>query len=103
MAGGWLDRFREAVEADGRSARAISLAAGLGPNYVSEMLTKDKEPGIDKLLRLCKEVDVSATYILTGAPVSAESEEFLEAVSDLPADRRSTVMSLVRQLKADEQ
>lgn len=30
----WFDRLVRAVEADGRSLRALSLAIGAGPNYV---------------------------------------------------------------------
>lgn len=70
MDDGWLNRIRDAVQADGRSPRAISLAARLGPNYVSEMLERGKVPGIDKLLRICQEINVSATFILTGASVT---------------------------------
>jgi transcriptional regulator with XRE-family HTH domain len=96
----WLTRFKEALAADGRSPRALSLDAGLGPNYVSEMLHKGKEPGVDKLLRLCAEMKVSATYILTGSEVSPQSEEMLGLLADMRPEHLTTLLDLARQLKA---
>ncbi|MDB5531557.1 MAG: hypothetical protein JWR51_4660 [Devosia sp.] len=95
----WLTRFKEALAADGRSPRALSLDASLGPNYVSEMLNRGKEPGVDKLLRLCVELKVSATYILTGSEVSPQSEEMLGLLSDMKTEHLTTLLDLARQLK----
>lgn len=100
MSEGWLTRLTEAVRSDGRTPRAISLAAGLGPNYLSELLTKGKVPGIDKLLRLCAELNVSATWVLTGAEVTTDGEEMLSLLAELSADQQSTLLDLARQLKA---
>lgn len=99
----WLGRIRAAIEADGRSLRAISVAAGLGPNYVSEMIGKKKVPAVDKLLRLCRELKVSATFILTGADISGDSEEMLSLLGKLSVEEQATVQSLVRQLAAARQ
>lgn len=100
MDSGWLIRFKAALKADGRTPRALSLDCGLGPNYVSEMLTKGKEPGVDKLLRLCAELKVSATYILTGSEVSPQSEEMLGLLADMKSEHLTTLLDLARQLKA---
>lgn len=100
MEDGWLDRLREAIEADGRSPRSISLAARLGPNYVREMLDGGKVPGIDKLLSICRELKVSATFILTGAHVSADGEEMLSLLRQLRPQQQQTLLDLARQLRA---
>lgn len=97
---GWLDRLQVAVDADERSARAISLAAGLGPNYLSELLSTKKEPGIEKFLRLCRELHVSASYVLTGTAVSQDAEEMLGILAALPGEEQETLFRLARQLKA---
>jgi len=99
MSEGWLTRLETAIKADGRAPRAISLAAKLGPNYLSEMLTKGKVPGIDKLIRLCDELNVSTTYILTGTQVSPESEEMLALLAVLNNEQQSTLLAVARQLK----
>lgn len=56
MKDGWRERLLAAIDADDRSDRAISLAAGLGPNFVSQMRgTKSsapKKPNIDYVRKL---------------------------------------------------
>lgn len=56
MKDGWRERLLAAIDADGRSDRAISLAAGLGPNFVSQMRgTKSsapKKPNIEYVRKL---------------------------------------------------
>lgn len=97
MMDGWLERLDAAIKGDGRKPRTISLAAGLGPNYLGEVF-KGKVPGVDKLIKICGELNVSVTYILTGTDVSAESEEMLSILATLPADQQATLLSLARQL-----
>lgn len=96
---GWLDRLRDAVKADGRSLRDVSLSAGLGPNYLSELLGKDKEPGINKLERLCRELNVSLAYVLTGLQVTPEDEEKLALLAELPEEDAATVLHFARRLR----
>jgi len=103
MKDGWRQRLSAAAKADGRSLRAISLASRLGANYLSELLTKGKEPSVSKLLALCEQLNVSATFILTGTEVSAESEEMLSILASLPAEQQATILALARQLKASRQ
>lgn len=80
--------------------RAISQAAGAGPNYVSEIFSRGKIPGIDKLLAICTELHVSPTYVLTGSDVSPESEEFLAHLGSMSPEERATMLNLARQLRA---
>lgn len=99
MIEGWLERLGKAVAEDGRPPRTISLAAGLGPNYLGELFNKGKVPSIDKLLKLCAELNVSATTILTGAPVSPESEEMLSILGALDREQQATLLTVARQLR----
>lgn len=101
MREGWLERFKAAVEADGRSLRAISDAAGLGPNYVREMIN-GKEPGVDKLVRLARTLGVSASYLVTGLEMSAEHEEALERLTRLSPEKQKMVLDLIRSLPTPE-
>jgi transcriptional regulator with XRE-family HTH domain len=103
MMEGWLERLNKAVLADGRAPRTISRAAGLGPNYLGELFNKGKVPSVDKLLKLCAELDVSATYILTGSAVSPESEEMLSILGALDGEQQATLLSLARQLRKASQ
>jgi len=54
---GWRRRLSLVVEASGRSKRSISLAAGLGPNYLREILA-GKSPTLDYMILLCKELGI---------------------------------------------
>lgn len=49
---GWFERLKRAIEDDGRPAKEISLAAGLGQNYVQQMLKKEQPPKIETLEKL---------------------------------------------------
>lgn len=98
MEEGWLNRLKEAVEKDGRSWRAISRAAKAGPNYLGEVLA-GKVPTIERFMRICEALDVSASYILTGVDLGAEDEEFLSVLADLSDEQHATLLSLARQLK----
>lgn len=98
MVEAWQERLEDAVRKDGRKPRSISIAAGLGPNYLSEVFTKGKVPSVDNLLKLCAELHVSATFVLTGSEVSPESEEMLSLLAGLDVEAQSTLLNLARQL-----
>jgi len=73
----WKDRLLHAVELDGRSDRAISLAAGLGPNFLNQLRNSDKEPGIEHVHMLARELRLSMYTLFTGLEATPEDEEFL--------------------------
>lgn len=60
----WRDRLHERLTATGRSMRDVSLSAGLGPNFVHEVVTKGKEPSIGNLMAVASELDTSVSYLL---------------------------------------
>ena len=62
----WRERLREAIERDRRSGRQIGTDAGLSINFVSQVLTSDKSPTVDNLLKLCEALCISPVYVLTG-------------------------------------
>ena len=97
---GWLNRLQSAVRADGRTPRAISKAAGLNPNYLSELFGLEKAPAVDKLLKLCDTLNISAAWVLTGLKASRREEEMLVLLSQLPEEQQATLLDLARSLKA---
>jgi hypothetical protein len=98
----WRRRLRDAIDKDGRKPRAISLAAGLGPNYLGQLLNKDKEPGLEKFIRLCDELHVSAISILLGGDLSAEDEEVMRLLTRLDSGSQALVRDLARRLAGRE-
>ena len=68
MKDGWKERLLKAIDEDGRSDRAISLAAGLGPNFISQMRgTKaagPKKPNIEYVRKLVAELGKDLSSII---------------------------------------
>src|SRR5690554_6377628 len=91
----WGRRHIDAIDADERSERQISLAAGLGPNFVGQMKKAGKMPSASAVLRLCRALWVSVTYIFTGAKMTPEDEEFLTRFSALHPDQKKALLSLL--------
>jgi transcriptional regulator with XRE-family HTH domain len=98
----WRTRLMKAVDADGRSDRAISEAAGLGVNFVNELRKGDKEPGVNKVLKLAKTLQLSLGYIFSGTEISAHDEADLQIFLSLSSENRQAILTLARQLRAAE-
>lgn len=93
----WFDRLIEAIKADGRDMRTISLAAKCGPNYVQQMIKDNKHPGIDRFIRIVNVLGASkAFHILTGKALSDADLEFLATASQLDEDTKKQAVSLFR-------
>jgi len=96
MMEGWRERLIAAVDADPRSDRAISLAAGLGPNFVNELRRQDKEPGVKKVLKLARELNVSLTHLFLGRAATPEDDEFFELLGAASEAERESLLALLR-------
>lgn len=90
----WRDRLRAAVEASGKSDRAISIASGNGPGYVHSLLVEGKEPKIGRFLAVCAAIPASPAAILFGHDVAPEDEEILDLLHRNPG-KRAAIQSLI--------
>nr|RDS93963.1 transcriptional regulator [Cereibacter sphaeroides f. sp. denitrificans] len=99
MESGWLKRLFEAIEADGRSLREISLKAKCGPNYLQQVTKDGKEPGGDRLARI---LDVlgrdAAFYVWTGTKLTEEDLEFLRILAGFDPEMKSEAKRFLRLL-----
>lgn len=103
MAETWFDRLDAAVKQDGRSLRALSIAAGCGPNFLQQMLRDRKEPGVDRFLSILNQLGTGATlYVLTGQEFGKDDEDALKLFLDLDADLRQRAAAILDALKARE-
>ena len=93
----WRARLQAVVDADGRSLRDISLAAGLSHGYLHGILRDNKEPTLDRFQLVCKEMGVSATKVLLGVDVSPEAEAIMKLL-DADPDVRAAVLALLERL-----
>lgn len=95
----WKRTLLEAVEKDGRPDRAISLAAGLGPNFVNQLRNEDKEPGVQRVLQLAAELKVSLAQLFLGREdITPEEEELLELARQTSPEDRENLLKLWRRL-----
>ena len=58
------DRFREVLKENGISQRALAKKILMSQAIVNNYCTGKREPSLDVLILLCKELDVSADYLL---------------------------------------
>ena len=91
---GWRNRLEQAVTKDGRSLRDISLAAGLSHGYLHGILRDNKEPTLDRFIKICKQLNVSVSYALLGMNVTPSVERIILAVQDDP-DRQEALLSIL--------
>ncbi|WP_097071600.1 helix-turn-helix domain-containing protein [Rhodobacter maris] len=94
----WRTRLREAIEASGKSQRAISLESGCGAGYLNAVFKEGKDPTVNKLLAICAAIPVSATWVLYGANVTDEDLELLEIMQASPRAREA-VLTLLKQAR----
>lgn len=94
--GTWKERLQEAIDADGRSLRDVSLAAGLSHGYLHGILRDNKEPTLDRFIKICNALNVSVTYILLGARVSPATEKIVSLLESDPAARDAVLALLGR-------
>ena len=92
----WRDRLLALIEADERSDRALSTAAGLGPNYIQQMRDRGTSPNITQTEKLCAALGVSVIYVLTGLQMDREGEEFLSLAATRSPEERRHLLELLR-------
>lgn len=99
----WRDRLLEAIEKDGRTPRAISLAANLGPNFLGQMIRRGTAPSTPAVVALCQVLKISLTYLFTGVEMSPEDEELLSLSGNLPDERKALLIQMARSWQDGEQ
>ena len=90
----WRARLSEAVELSGKSARAISLEAKLGPGYVHSILREGKDPTIERLLAICDAIPVSLIYVMYGVDAAPDDITILKLLQENP-DARQGILTIL--------
>lgn len=57
-------RLREEIKNSNLTTVEISKRVGVSPEMITQYLTTKKLPRLDTFAKLCKELDLSANYIL---------------------------------------
>ncbi len=95
---GWRQRLLAAVDNDGRSGREISVAAGLGVNYIAELRNAGKDPRVKKIIKLADELGVSLSYVFLGVEATPEDEALLMEMRQMSEEQRRHLLGLVQAL-----
>lgn len=102
----WFDRLLTLIEASktaGKDYKEISLAAGLGQNYVQQMVKERKQPTVDKFLAIMNVLGKSKVgFVLTGAEISEEDMLLVEAAAGLPPSAKPAALELFRKLSSSQ-
>lgn len=99
MIEGWRDRLKEVLDADERSLRAISLKAGHGPNFLSQMFTDGKDPSFPKLAAVLSVLGSGATlYVTSGIKLTPEAEGFIRLATSLDEQGKKVVREALASL-----
>lgn len=96
MENDWFTRLSALIEADGRDKKAISLKAGLGQNFLQQMLKDKKRPNIENFMKI---IDVlghtNAIYVLTGIKIDPRDLEFLNFFVTISEKKREAILELL--------
>ena len=95
MADGWRKRLAGALKEKKLSWNKASLCAGLSHGYIHGLLSDGKEPTLENFEAICAGNGLSVTEILLGLNLNAESEKILQALAELPKDRRDALVSFL--------
>jgi transcriptional regulator with XRE-family HTH domain len=98
MADQWRDRLKQALDASGKSMRAVSLEIGCSTSYLFQVISHGKEPTIDRIMRLADALGVSLPWLLYGYEMSHQEEQLLRAVSQLSPKQRQSFLELASTL-----
>lgn len=90
----WRERLRTAVEKSKWSMRALSLKAGYSPGYIHGVLKENKQPGFQRLQKVCSLIPVSLSYIVFGIEQTPDEEKLLNLFAQLDPERKELFLSL---------
>ena len=62
----WGDRLKKAMNKKNMTQKVLALECGIDECAVSHYVHSTREPGFYCLIQMCKVLDVSIDYILTG-------------------------------------
>lgn len=87
-------RLRESLEKSGRSMRSVSLGAKLAHGYMNSILNEGKEPTVQNLAKICREMDVSLAWIMLGIHASPRAVKLISYMEQHP-DRVDSILALL--------
>jgi hypothetical protein len=95
-----VERLKIAIAADARANSKISTDAGLGVNFIQQLIAHGKMPGADKLSAILAALGPDAfMYVMTGLNVTDEDFEFIRILHELSPEARVDALRFFRALR----
>ncbi len=104
------------MEKRGLSQNAFGKAEGIAPSTISDWKRKSHTPSADKIIDICKALDVTPEQILTGKDIDEnyieptvdyvarkQDEELLIDINSLKKDQKKRLKAYVKALKQLEE
>lgn len=97
----WFQRLIDAIDADCRSHNQLSEDAGLGRNYIQQMVKYGKQPTGPKLEAILNALGGGklAVYVMTGLDITDEDLDTLRLLQEADDEIRSNVIAILRASK----
>lgn len=92
----WKARLKDGIKANKKSQRAVSIAAGLGPGYVNDMIKNDKDATIGHLLAVCRAAELSIYKVLGDFDITPQTEEFLRLLTNADEATQQSILHLLQ-------
>lgn len=92
-------RLRALMDEHGFTARSLSIAAGLGPSSVWDILENKRDARLSSLEALAQVFGVDVSYLVTEAPdVSSDEAALLNAMRQMSDEQRRLLRQMAEQL-----
>jgi transcriptional regulator with XRE-family HTH domain len=95
----WRVRLRAAIQRSGKPMYQVSVEAGLGKTYVSELFRKKKEPTIGPLQRICAVLGVTTSSIMEGIELTPNTQRIVQLVSVMTPEEQEAFLVLIKNWK----
>jgi transcriptional regulator with XRE-family HTH domain len=91
----WRERLIDAIDRSGKTRKDIAIDAGLGRAYLYGVINEGKSPSVENMLKICKAIGVSPSYIMFGWNISPKQQELLDLAQQHP-DQLEALLAILR-------
>lgn len=91
----WRKELRKIIGDQGLSLREVSLRLGKSEGYLKVLLTRENEPGIGTLSKICTELNVPVSSLIEDLPRDAEALQIARTFERLTAEQKSAVKTIM--------
>ncbi len=87
-------RLDDEIKKQHRSRSDVARSAGFPVGYLTNVLTREQVPTVDRLHQICEALGVSMSYIMYGVDIPAEADEVFDLMRNDPEKFRALLTLL---------